>query len=194
MKQFMQAWDVNKDGRISLFEYLRGVLGEGWTLNGSAITAPEALDFSALSSQCTRVDGAHNRGIKLGQLKQIREFVWYHAEPTTDQELEAYKEWMCPGIHRDRMRDQGLYEMNRLFDLEETKNESRLVSGNLSWIDLSPPKFSPKAGTKIPLYELNLYHLNAWLIKAATLAHSSSLVELLCTGPQIPLYFVSHWW
>ena len=113
MADFMKSWDVDKDGRISLFEYIRGLLGEGWRLDGRQLTAPEALDFSSLSTQCTPVEGAHNRGISLAQLKKVRDFVTSHAD------------------------GQGL----------------------LSWVDLSPPKYSAIAGHRIQLNALNLYQV-----------------------------------
>jgi len=47
---------------------------------------------------------------------------------------------------------------------------------------------------------LNLYHVNEWVVKPATMnrpcgsSESCAFVELLAAGPQQPLWYVSHWW
>jgi hypothetical protein len=41
---------------------------------------------------------------------------------------------------------------------------------------------------------LNLYDLVFWVIKPSTKGDQCSYVELVATGPQLPVWFVSHWW
>ena len=48
--------------------------------------------------------------------------------------------------------------------------------------------------TILPLTLMNLYHVNEWLIRPATLARCCSFVELMTSKPQVPVWFVSHWW
>ena len=44
--------------------------------------------------------------------------------------------------------------------------------------------------------KVNLYHLNDYIIKPFTIEHKTSFVEALpsTAGPQLPRWFVSHWW
>ena len=42
--------------------------------------SPDELDFSSISTKCTRVEGAHNRGITVAQLQQVREFILLHSD------------------------------------------------------------------------------------------------------------------
>ena len=43
----------------------------------------EALDFAALGTTCTRIDGAQNRAIRLEQLRRLRDFIRSHADKRT---------------------------------------------------------------------------------------------------------------
>eukprot|EP00928_Gymnodinium_smaydae_P021440 TRINITY_DN18363_c0_g1_i1.p1 TRINITY_DN18363_c0_g1~~TRINITY_DN18363_c0_g1_i1.p1 ORF type:complete len:662 (+),score=78.53 TRINITY_DN18363_c0_g1_i1:288-1988(+) len=40
----------------------------------------------------------------------------------------------------------------------------------------------------------NLYHMNEWVIKPATLEKNCAFVELLTAKQQAPVWFISHWW
>ena len=48
---------------------------------GAPEQKPEDIDFGVLGTQHTRIDGAHNRGIKLSQLHILREFMQSHVLP-----------------------------------------------------------------------------------------------------------------
>jgi len=61
-----------------------------------------------------------------------------------------------------------------------------------SWHDFF--QTSPTVGQMLTLEMMNLYHLDAWLIRPATQEHDCSMVELLATKPQTPQWFISHWW
>jgi len=41
---------------------------------------------------------------------------------------------------------------------------------------------------------INLYDLVHWVVKPATKSDQCSYVELVAEGPQLPKWFVSHWW
>eukprot|EP00931_Biecheleriopsis_adriatica_P086045 TRINITY_DN60782_c0_g1_i1.p1 TRINITY_DN60782_c0_g1~~TRINITY_DN60782_c0_g1_i1.p1 ORF type:complete len:755 (+),score=116.58 TRINITY_DN60782_c0_g1_i1:47-2266(+) len=60
------------------------------------------------------------------------------------------------------------------------------------WTDTAPR--SSTFGQALPMTVLNLYHLNAWLIKPATKDDDCAFVELLASHDQVPSWFVSHWW
>ena len=42
---------------------------------------PQDIDFAALGTHRTRIDGAHNRGIMLSQLLRVKEFIQCHELP-----------------------------------------------------------------------------------------------------------------
>ena len=50
------------------------------------------------------------------------------------------------------------------------------------------------AGTKLAPKKVSLYEAARYVIKPATYLKQCSFVELIATGEQEPLYFVSHWW
>ena len=66
-----------------------------------------------------------------------------------------------------------------------------------AWIGQREGKGAGKGGwttVKLTLPDVNLYDCLKYVIKPATLADRCSLVELMAEGPQLPDYFVSHWW
>lgn len=63
-----------------------------------------------------------------------------------------------------------------------------------NWWDQAPRGMSETAGQTLSMDFLNLYHLIAWLVKPATKDNSCAFVELLSAKPQMPKWFVSHWW
>jgi len=63
-----------------------------------------------------------------------------------------------------------------------------------NWWDQASRGMSKTAGQTLSMDFLNLYHLTAWLVKPATKDNSCAFVELLSAKPQVPKWFVSHWW
>lgn len=63
-----------------------------------------------------------------------------------------------------------------------------------TWFDTAPASASRTSGMPLLASILNLYHLNAWVIRPATKEHECSFVELLALGEQQAAWFVSHWW
>ncbi|CAL1159332.1 unnamed protein product [Cladocopium goreaui] len=55
-------------------------------------------------------------------------------------------------------------------------------------------KISPTRGQPLTAEIINLYHLDAWLIRPATQAENCSMVELMASKAQTPQWFISHWW
>lgn len=63
-----------------------------------------------------------------------------------------------------------------------------------NWWDQAPRGMSKTSGQTLSMDFLNLYHLIAWLVKPATKENNCAFVELLSAKPQVPKWFVSHWW
>lgn len=62
------------------------------------------------------------------------------------------------------------------------------------WHDTAPADKSRTSGQLLDMSFLNLYHVNEWMIRPATKAHSCAFVELLTAAKQTPHWFISHWW
>ena len=60
--------------------------------------------------------------------------------------------------------------------------------------DFYPPQVAAKETRALTAEMVRLYDADKYVIRPATVAALCSLVELLATGPQPPLWFVSHWW
>ena len=46
-----------------------------------AVPEPSDIDFTPLGTECTPIEGAQNRAIKLPQLIRLRDFLMSHASP-----------------------------------------------------------------------------------------------------------------
>eukprot|EP00929_Paragymnodinium_shiwhaense_P121744 TRINITY_DN9411_c0_g2_i1.p1 TRINITY_DN9411_c0_g2~~TRINITY_DN9411_c0_g2_i1.p1 ORF type:complete len:752 (-),score=139.68 TRINITY_DN9411_c0_g2_i1:937-3192(-) len=62
------------------------------------------------------------------------------------------------------------------------------------WHDTAPPEVSCTSGSPLEFKSLNLYHVNEWLIKPATLLRQCAFLELLTAREQPPQWYLSHWW
>jgi len=62
------------------------------------------------------------------------------------------------------------------------------------WRDLAPPHISATSGQTLARDFVNLYHVNDWLIKPATLTSNCAFVECLTCRRQKPRWYCSHWW
>ena len=75
----------------------------------------------------------------------------------------------------------------RAISVEQLANlRAKIKERYTQWIDWN--------GKRLTAVRVNLYDVNQNLIKPDTEAHRCSYVELVASGPQIPKWFVSHWY
>jgi len=114
---------------------------------------------------------------------------------------------LLPGLpeeadsHRYMLRNafpfQGYIEAteHRAISLTQLRQVIRFVKEHCHrWQDSAPPELSKTPGSPLSIDSLNLHHLSTWVIKPATRTSGCSFVELLTAKPQLPAWYVSHWW
>eukprot|EP00928_Gymnodinium_smaydae_P016281 TRINITY_DN16083_c0_g3_i1.p1 TRINITY_DN16083_c0_g3~~TRINITY_DN16083_c0_g3_i1.p1 ORF type:complete len:736 (-),score=176.97 TRINITY_DN16083_c0_g3_i1:83-2212(-) len=62
------------------------------------------------------------------------------------------------------------------------------------WTDKLPAKLSKTSGQQLRMSILNFHHLHSWVVLPATKSKKCAFVELCTSQPQLPAWFVSHWW
>merc|ERR1712232_1081571 len=63
-----------------------------------------------------------------------------------------------------------------------------------AWTDLGLAEPTGILEMRLSFTSLNLYHVDAWLIRPATRADNCSFTELLTSERQIPAWYVGHYW
>ena len=91
-----------------------------------------------------------------------------------------------PGCTIDDVTNRGI-SLDQLEALE-VEMDRRCVEER--WASTDPAK----QGERLTPATVTLYDLCALLIKPATRARNCAYVELVACGPQIPGWFISHWW
>eukprot|EP00927_Polykrikos_kofoidii_P046413 TRINITY_DN40654_c0_g1_i2.p1 TRINITY_DN40654_c0_g1~~TRINITY_DN40654_c0_g1_i2.p1 ORF type:complete len:674 (-),score=83.65 TRINITY_DN40654_c0_g1_i2:69-2090(-) len=99
-------------------------------------------------------------------------------------DAETFEDLCQPGsgCHIDRTEERGI-TVNQLLGLVEHVRRRCVVEG---WVN--------RSGMSISWNRASLYDVVEWVIKPLTARKSRSYVEAVACGPQVPRWFVSHWY
>ena len=174
----MEEMDIDKDGAIAFEEWKQRFYSSSFC----SVKQPPGEDFGDLlppGAGCVVEDTAR-RGITPTQLSRVKTHIqrrcgaerWLNWDGKT---LGPNQVSLCAVPLAER---HGPWHLSLLPPLQEAR-PSR------------PPPLRPPYATLAPA--LCRYETARYVIKPATYVKECSLVELIATGEQPPLYFVSHW-
>lgn len=109
-------------------------------------------------------------------------------EKGSEEHLAILKEGFSLQGYIDKTEERGITRLQLRSIIAYVSSQCR------RWYDIFAVTQKKAVPQPLKIKSVNLYHLNDWLIKPACQNDDCAFVELLSDTPQLPEWFVSHWW